>query len=413
MIKIQKLKYLLFVISILPLTALNIFTNDTFLITYTSIAFAIFLTYYTKIDPIIVILIILNLFIHFLSLVFLGPADFNTFIGYNLRLLAPYFALKFIGNDFKKTYINTAYFLALLSIPFYIVQFINIDIFRSFTPYFSQFNNEIRTDANIFGFFVHTVHFEEPFRNSGFAWEPGGFGFFLGIALLFSIVEDEFTLKRKSIVIFLVGLTTLSTTFYIFSLFFLIFLNSNAKLHVSLKWIIVMPIIIFTGYYVISLPFMLEKIVQAQTDFKNITFYNLEGSEYESGIGRFASFYQNLLDFINYPFGYGVNDNERTKSITGIVISGPVGLSRLLVQWGFWFILFLPFFIKKYIRFNTKNQLIKVKWIFPLSLLLFLFSNPIERDPLFLMLVYMPFIYMPVKKTRLATNEIKSRLKIN
>ena len=41
--------------------------------------------------------------------------------------------------------------------------------------------------------------------------------------------------------------------------------------------------------------------------------------------------------------------------------------------------------------FST-NKTIKAKWVFGVSVLLFLFSNPIERQPIFLMIVFIPFI---------------------
>ena len=256
-----KLKHkFLFLLSIMPLTGMIVFTGDEYLIFYTIISLIFFLKENHKMDHFIVVILLLNIVIHIISYLFLGPFSITTFIGYNLRILAPYFAIKILLEKFRILYNTFAYYLALLSIPFYIIQLMNVDLLRVLSPFFISHNNEIRASSDILGFYIHTIHFREPFRNAGFAWEPGGFAFFLGIGLLFGLGLTNFKLDKKNWVILLVGMTTLSTTFYIFLAFVFIIINNNIKIPIYIKRLVLLPLLVFGVYSITNLPFMLEKI---------------------------------------------------------------------------------------------------------------------------------------------------------
>lgn len=376
----------------MPLTGMIVFTGDGYLIFYTIISLIFFLNENHRMDHFIVVILLLNIVIHVISYLFLGSFSITTFIGYNLRILAPYFAIKILLEKFRILYNTFAYYLALLSIPFYIIQLINVDLLRVLSPFFISHNNEIRASSDILGFYIHTVHFREPFRNAGFAWEPGGFAFFLGIGLLFGLGLTNFKLDKKNWVILLVGMTTLSTTFYIFLALVFIIINNNIEIPTYIKRLVLLPLLIFGIYSITNLPFMLEKIIQAIDDYNAISNVRLEGSDFENGIGRIGAFKQNLIDFSKFPLGYGINESGRTKTYTGVVIGGPVGLSRIIVQWGLLGIFFLVYIFNKIPYVFTINNNVKSKWVFSMSILLFLFSNPIERQPVLLMLLFFPFI---------------------
>lgn len=382
----------LFLFSLLPITGMTIFTGDGYVIIYTFISLFFFLKEKHKFDHFIFVILMLNLLIHVISYMLLGPFNISTFIGYNLRLLAPYFGVKILFNQFAYLYATFAYRLAIVSIPFYIIQLINVNLLKLLSPLFINQNNEIRAESDILGFFIHTVHFKEPYRNAGFTWEPGGFAFFLGIGLLFGLGLSNFKLDKKNWLILIVGMTTLSTTFYIFLAFVFILINNNIKIPSYVKKLVLLPLLLFGVYSITNLPFMSEKILKAIDDYNEISRIRLEGSDFENGIGRIGAFQQNIIDFAKYPLGYGINENGRTKTYTGVVIGGPVGLSRIIVQWGLIGIAFLVYIFRELPKTFTRNNLTKSKWIFSLSTLLFLFSNPIERQPIFLMIMFMPFI---------------------
>jgi len=162
--------------------------------------------------------------------------------------------------------------LAALSIPLYCLQLISGDTVYSFGkmlnlpyPHFNGYVNMI--------FFTYVkVH---AIRNSGFAWEPGAFGFFLIIGLILNFFTNNFTFDKKAIWMSIALITTLSTTSYIAFMFviFLFFRARGVKFAKLLFFIV--PILLL---FATSLPFLVDKITltynRDMQDLKNIQTLN-------------------------------------------------------------------------------------------------------------------------------------------
>lgn len=401
-----KIKYLFLVIGLSYITGLYPVTTDIYLI----IVFLICALYFTqkgfKYDRGIFYIILFFSLINFISIFFFGPIQLSTFFGMILRLLIPYYIIKIIGEDFIYIFEKTIYFFAIFSIPFYLLQFIIPGFFLNLTPYFEPMMTDIRYNAHIYNYMFHTVHFDSLTRNSGFTWEPGGFGYVIGIAIMFNVIRQNFTLSKRTLLLLLVGITTLSTTFYIFILFLLIFYLYKKKRNLAVL-VLGIPIIIIISIYTIQLPFVGDKIDANILNTQKMQKQNFELLDIE-GVGRFYGFIIDFNKFVNYPLGYGVNTGASLVNTLSEFVNGPSGLGRFLSIWGLAGFIYLILSInnlsnKLSIKYHTKQ-----KMFIMMTILLFLFSNPIEREPTFLMLLYFPAFIL--RKTNL-TQEINNSIK--
>jgi len=121
------------------------------------------------------------------------------------------------------------------------------------------------------------------------------------------------------------------------------------------------------------------------------------------GAGRFGGWIYDYRRFIEYPLGYGIITEISGKNIFGETISSPCGLGRFIRMWGIFGILFLLWSL-----FNLSSRLSLIfgnrnKVFLLIVVLIFLFSNPIERDPLFMMILYLPLFVLTEKITLFTT----------
>jgi hypothetical protein len=245
---------------------------------------------------------------------------------------------------------------------------------------------DARYDSKIYSFVLHTVHYDLLYRNCGFVWEPGGFGYILGLAIMFNVMRNNFNLNKKLLILLLVGLTTLSTTFYIFVLVLLAIYLYEKKRNIIILFF-ALPMIILISIYITQLPFLSEKI---EKEIKSPP--KMKSTEIEAG--RFGGLNYDFDRFIEYPFGYGINTNFEGKNISGGHFFGPSGVGNFLRMWG---IIGLLFLIYSLYNFSKRLSIIyrnQNKIFIMITIFLFLFSNPIERDPIFLIIVYFPLFIL-------------------
>ena len=98
------------------------------------------------------------------------------------------------------------------------------------------------------------------YRNAGFSWEPGGFAVLINLGMFINMIRYRFSIKNnKNIWILLLALiTTFSTTGYgIFVILILFYFYNNKSKYKGLLF----PIFIALGIYLLSLPFMIDKVI--------------------------------------------------------------------------------------------------------------------------------------------------------
>ncbi|MGJ8716031.1 MAG: hypothetical protein ACSHXG_13075 [Maribacter stanieri] len=238
--------------------------------------------------------------------------------------------------------------LALVSIVFYVIQFYhNGAIVKAIGNTFESFtiNDNSPRFTNFLIFTYDSLHY---YRNSGFCWEPGAFGSFLILALLFNFLMNNFKFDKQTVILLVAILTTVSTTAY-FGLFLLLFLRYRVLNKGSKTTMIVFAIIFALA--IPNVPFLGEKIVEIyDQDIRDLneleqlsTYYN--DVERQMPLNRFGSVIF-LYQQFDWKLFLGVSNqyekyyiDEYNVSISNGIMDfitkfGLVGLFVLLYRYG-------------------------------------------------------------------------------
>jgi len=364
--------------------------TDEYLMGINLLGVTIFIFTRLKLDKFIIYLIASFLIINVMAFFFFGSFNLFVIIGFILRLLFPYWVVKIVGKDLLDIVPKIGFFSAVLSLPFYLIQLINYRLLLNIFSYYPLITTDLRLSVGKYNLFFHTIDTNILERNNGFLWEPGGFGYFLGISLIILLYKSNLKFNFQSIIILLIGLTTLSTTYYIFIIliFILYFLNNVNK---NLGFLILLPIFIGIIFVMLSQEFMFQKIEKHTLDAQEVTSVVGYSKNYDK-IGRLANFQVEMLDFLSYPIGFGVQEKGRTMTSYGDFVSGPCGLSHHIARWGIWGIIILIISLQKFSKYLNHNFNSQIKLFSTLGILFFLFSNPIDRDLFLFSLLYLPFV---------------------
>jgi hypothetical protein len=238
---------------------------------------------------------------------------------------------------------------------------------------------------------VHTI------RNSGFVWEPGAYGCFLALGLLFHFMNNYFFFDRNAIILVIAILTTISTTSYLaLGVLMLLYYRYNGGI-ISFKMII---IFIFGIFIFSSLPFLGDKITNTyQEDMKILDDYDeitnqLEYySEYggEVKLNRFSS-----VIFLYRNFGaqliFGVSNayNNLNSTVHGVGLSKfniSNGTIDFIAKFGLVGFGFLLFRIGNYIYLHYQRIEFSVYIIF--MILVMNFGEPLLILPITLIFLFL------------------------
>ena len=236
------------------------------------------------------------------------------------------------------------------------------------------------------------------YRNAGFSWEPGGFAVLINLGMFINMIRYRFVIKNnKNIRILLLALiTTFSTTGYGIFVVLVLFYFYNIK---SKYKGLLFPLFIALGIYLLSLPFMIDKVIKISDN--NIDD-QVESSLLYGGHKtpqRLNSFLIDFQDFTNNPIlGYGGHQEERWTSKLGADISTISGIGKVFAVFGLVGVIF--FFTLLYkssklfaLHYNFKG------WIFPfLMILMISISYSLIFNPL-LMCFWMFVLFLPKTKT--------------
>ncbi|SHJ71397.1 hypothetical protein SAMN04488007_1186 [Maribacter aquivivus] len=280
--------------------------------------------------------------------------------------------------------------LALISIVFYVIQFYqNGAIVKAIGNTFESLtvNDESSRYTNFLIFTYDTIHY---YRNSGFCWEPGAFGSFLTLALLFNFLMNDFKLNKEAFIITLAILTTVSTTAYlgVFLLFFLRYrvLNKGSK-------VAIIAFAIIFALAIPNVPFLGDKIVEIYDqdikDLKRIeqlsTYY--DDVQRQIPLNRFASAIF-LYEQFDWKLFLGVSNqydeyyiHEYNINISNGIMDfitkfGVVGLFVLLYRYGA--------VCKVYLR-KTEYVIYSI-----LILIILSFGEPILMLPICVIFMFLP-----------------------
>lgn len=148
-------------------------------------------------------------------------------------------------DEFKRSYINVLLFLSMISL----ICFFGYQLF----PVLRELNLVKNTTGYLFSNIYIFVYNLSLARNCGMFWEPGAFGTFLCMAMLFELTRDN--PRIKYVIVFLASIvTTFSTSAYIASLFivlYYLFLKHRTKRRIRRLLLVLMAILvvgIFVNY---------------------------------------------------------------------------------------------------------------------------------------------------------------------
>lgn len=381
----NRFDYLVFLILFFYGTGISAFTNtDISLVIMAGLGFVyIYFIKQEKIDRIFIYVLIYWLAVNFFSWVFLGGENFSiTKLGGSiLKLFIGYAFMKIFKEKFIEWYEQTVFFLAMVSILFFAVQLIDTNIFAKIP--FNLVDQKRGIEGHWYGIIFHYSSWH-PGQNSGFAGEPGGFGYYIGLAMIFNLILNQGKISKRFLLLALVGLTTFSTNFYLTVFLFAAFFIYRSSLFTKLISIAVFIPIVLLAY---QLPFIGEKVSQY---FEETKSFSESAVVKRTRINRTSMFVNDVRDVSKYPFGRGINETGLKTNIYGEILEGTNDFSRIAVKYG---IFGLIYFLLIYFRMFNKISLgIRGNFLFPLIMCMYIAANSLERDYFALSLFWLYFI---------------------
>jgi hypothetical protein len=373
--KAGKYEHLLFIVFLFYGTGINSYnTGDVSLVVMSTIGLGyFFFVKKEKIDSIFWKIMAYWLVVNFFAWAFLGGIDFkiSSLLGSIFKMIIGYVYIKIFRERFILWFEQAVFVLLIVSLPLYFIQMANPTLLPRIPFNFVAPERVLLGDWNGIIFNYAPVHVHQ---NSGFAGEPGTFGYYVGFASIFNLFLNKGKFTKRFFLFLGMGLTTISTNFYLTVMLFsaIYLLNSEGLL----KYFVI--ILAFPVIYVIffQVPFLGAKIgemLDASDSFTEKSMIKW------TRVNRFAYFLSQVGAIADYPLGYGVNENALlVKNLYGQTIEGTNGISRIAVRFGiFGFIYFFTIFYKWFKRFAIG---FKGHFILFLIVTMYLGANPMERD---------------------------------
>ncbi len=318
------------------------------------------------------------------------------FFGLFMRIFFAYFVIKVIGSNVAEYFLRLMYFFTIISLVVWIILLLvpsSIDFFvNRVCPNFEAITLYKPCEPHIIIFTFNIRNGILP-RNSGPFWEPGGFGVFLVIALIFNLIKTKNMFEKRNVIFLIALLTTQSTGAYLtFAVLVIVYLISKRKFNYL---ILGLPVFIFLFiYYFKEFDFLSKKIFSELEFIEGQNTTNLSRT-------RLVSAIEDWKIFINYPL---IGEGRFTMSEYGEF--GNQGLNyrnngtmRLLAEFGLLgFVFYFSFMYRSFKAYCLKNNL---HAFYALGLIFVLitaaFSQVILMKPFFIGLCFM-FLTIKINK---------------
>lgn len=308
-------------------------------------------------------------------------------LGYFFRIAFGFFVLSVIRERFFSYFINLMYWISIISLFFYAALLIYPGLkdilLDTLGPVINtiQISESNREHIGIYTFSnVKTIFYQGLLRNAGPFWEPGGFGIFLALALIFHIIQHKRLIDKKTIVLGVTAITTLSTATVLLLFSATLIYAIVANWHVLLKGIVITGMVA-TGWLVYQdLGFLGEKL---QDDIRQ----GRKGIRSRTGsalvdLDRFKS--SPLIGVSMYP---SVRFTKREQGDLDLK-HRPNGLFALLAEFGLVGILAYVYFMIKPLRAYCIRHGVTSQVVYLIILIILMagFSQSIFHKPFFLAL---------------------------
>lgn len=356
-------------------------------------------------------------YIGFVGLLFIYSAgyfvQFSTFNPvFTLRtfilVTTSYMVIKILGFSLIHLLDRIVYRLAFLSLIFYTWQILNFGSLYAFIGLIERLLpfGDFGGDRNV-GIVIFVVKDYAMMRNSGFAWEPGAFAAFLSFPLLFSLVNSNFRINRKSIVLLLALITTFSTMGYLVLISLVIYFylyHSISNRTSGLTTLLAGFFVALLVFFIFQQDFMSNKVVDElnQTDVLIDNANRDLGSSKELySLGRIASLKLDFIDFLRYPvFGFGGQDEDLSKS-QYYILNRNNGWGQFFRTFGLVGVLVLLYNLYRTGQFFQRAYNIRfLNFFFITIFFIFTFSNGIIMSPLMIGYQWFPILVKKINYTQ-------------
>tara|TARA_B100000795_G_C22797461_1_gene440086 strand:+ start:1079 stop:2314 length:1236 start_codon:yes stop_codon:yes gene_type:complete len=263
----------------------------------------------------------------------------ETILGFYIYVLTAYMVVTLLGNSFIAIYIRAMYYIAILSLIFYFA--LNLNILNY--GILDSFSLKINSARDVFSFLgVFTFFLDDIQRNSGIFWEPGAFGGYLIIALMFNFFISTRNKLKYNIVFITAILSTLSSSSYIAAIIFFSIIKILKYKSIALK-IISLILMFILGLFVFFNTSILSDKITSQIKIAEI------GNAYgdNNNTQRFLNLLRDKEDIEGHVlFGRGLNPETRYLYKKEDQIR-TVGLTDFFVRFGifFYFFIFVTMFM--------------------------------------------------------------------
>ncbi len=382
--------------------------SNTLLVGYT-ILFLVYILFFIdiqtlkKISGILTGLIALIFIIVFFQRIILGAVAYKGVMAYIIKILLSLCTIlyyRYEKIDFIDTYVKTLAFLAVVSIPFWIL--------NQFGFYGLEIGKSLRIKSLILYTSYNFIPNSNSIRNSGMFWEPGAFAGYLILALVFIALKNKkFQIGpygKEILLIFLGLLTSQSTTGYVLIMIIIIIHSMQTY---RLGKIVIVPFIVFVISLAYSnLNFMKEKIETQLAD-------TAEMDENDISPGRFGAWKMDWQYIKSQPLtGNGWHESTRYRfhpQVKDIKIGHGNGMSNIIAIWGIPFFLFWLLWVYRFSFQVSRSFVTASSAVFIIILLLQ--GEQFLNTPVFLSFFFLPYIYVNILSTRSKVHIITSFFK--
>jgi hypothetical protein len=337
--------------------------------------------------------------------------SFHPYFGftYIAKIMIAYWLISYFGKHIFIRYEKMIYYLAIISLCFFIIQLINHDfLLNIFTKI--DLSQDLYSRKFYKSIIIYTINGGEDIlftnRNSGFCWEPGPFSSYIVIAMFFNLVRNKLKFKNKKyLIVYLIAILSTQSTTGLIALLALIIWYAWSGMKTRFYRLFSIPIAIGISILLFTnIPFLQEKIIDESNQDLDQIIQSSSVSGDMMGPGRFASFQLGWIDFLSYPVaGIGGNMELRYAAKKGANVWSPNGFVNILSFYGsigiilFLYLLFSSgWWYSRYFKF-------KGYFIFPAIILIISFGfNIIEYPIIFTFLMCSVFFSMDTKKKSLS-----------
>ncbi|MFA6087904.1 O-antigen ligase family protein [Mucilaginibacter sp.] len=278
--------------------------------------------------------------------------------------------------------------LTILSFVFYALQLLAPEaMYKVFTAISFDTGNIIPGYSN-FLLFTFTRGFHD-YSNSGFVWEPGAFGCFLVITLMFHFFLNKFKFDSTAIILIVASITTFSTTNYLGLLVLLMLAYRYRVRKINLWILILIPVIVLI---IVFVPFLGDKIIDTyKEDMRDLNHLKVLEKYYRHNrmqipLNRFSSMWH-IINSFGDKLILGVSNKYNDFLNKSYPVNISNGIFDFFAKFG---IVGFAYLLYRYIRFCSPYVLSPINVIFCILILLGLsFGEPILFLPFILIFLFL------------------------